>query len=49
MKNQIHGEWSAFVKDDYKISRRLTLNLRRPLGVLCIAVYRRRPDVDDYR
>ena len=27
MKNQIHGEWSAFVKDDYKISRRLTLNL----------------------
>src|SRR5678815_4844433 len=27
MKNQIHGEWSAFVKDDYKIARRLTLNL----------------------
>jgi hypothetical protein len=27
MKNQIHGEWSAFVKDDYKITRRLTLNL----------------------
>ena len=27
MKNQIHGEWAAFVKDDYKIGRRLTLNL----------------------
>jgi hypothetical protein len=27
MKNQIHGEWSAFAKDDYKITRRLTLNL----------------------
>jgi hypothetical protein len=27
MKTQIHREWSAFVKDDYKISRRLTLNL----------------------
>jgi hypothetical protein len=27
IKKQIHGEWSAFVKDDYKISRRLTLNL----------------------
>lgn len=27
MKNQIHGEWSAFVKDDYKVSKRLTLNL----------------------
>jgi hypothetical protein len=27
MKNQIHGEWSAFVKDDYKVTRRLTLNL----------------------
>ena len=27
MKTQIHREWSAFVKDDYKVSRRLTLNL----------------------
>ena len=27
MKNQIHGEWAGFVKDDYKVSRRLTLNL----------------------
>ena len=27
MKNQIHGEWSAFAKDDYKITRHLTLNL----------------------
>ena len=27
MKTQIHGEWSGFVKDDYKISRRVTLNL----------------------
>jgi hypothetical protein len=27
MKNQIHGEWSAFAKDDFKITRRLTLNL----------------------
>ncbi len=27
MKNQIHREWTAFAKDDYKITRRLTLNL----------------------
>ena len=27
MKNQIHGEWSAFAKDDYKVTRHLTLNL----------------------
>jgi hypothetical protein len=27
MKNQIHREMSAFVKDDYKVSKRLTLNL----------------------
>ena len=27
MKTQIHQEWSAFVKDDYKITKRLTLNL----------------------
>jgi hypothetical protein len=27
MKNQILREWSAFVKDDYKVSRHLTLNL----------------------
>jgi len=27
MKNQIHGEWSAFVKDDFKVSKHLTLNL----------------------
>jgi hypothetical protein len=27
MKKQIHQEWSAFAKDDYKITKRLTLNL----------------------
>jgi hypothetical protein len=27
MKTQIHREWSAFAKDDYKISKLLTLNL----------------------
>jgi Carboxypeptidase regulatory-like domain len=27
MRNQIHREWSAFAKDDYKVTRRLTLNL----------------------
>jgi hypothetical protein len=27
MKKQVLKEWSAFVKDDYKITRRLTLNL----------------------
>ena len=27
MKKQIHQEWSGFAKDDYKITKRLTLNL----------------------
>lgn len=27
MKTQVHGEWAGFVKDDYKVSKRLTLNL----------------------
>jgi len=27
MKNQIHGEWSSFAKDDFKVSKHLTLNL----------------------
>jgi hypothetical protein len=27
MKRQVLSEWAAFVKDDYKITRRLTLNL----------------------
>jgi hypothetical protein len=26
-RTQVHKEWAAFVKDDYKITRRLTLNL----------------------
>jgi len=27
LRKQIHQEWAAFIKDDYKITRRLTLNL----------------------
>ena len=49
MKNQIHGEWSAFAKDDYKVTPPSHVEFGIALGVLCLALYRRRLDVDDYR